>query len=132
MKQSKLNDVFPPELEDVGEIIDFQFKTLTTCLFSWIDSPYYQDLIRHEKRLNKRGLPFYKGRRWLINQTKKSLIQMGKRLSNDIPYLKFQFQFNGYINWLEKKEKTNSLIIHTQNDQRYSPQEIMEILKEGN
>ena len=123
MKQSK------PELKGLGEKIDSQFKTLTACLYSWITCPTYKNLIEQDKQLRKEGWKYTEdnSRIWLIKQTKKNLTQMSRKLNNDCPYLNFKFQLNGYINWLEQKGKTNSEIVHGQTNQRYSPQEIIEI-----
>ena len=123
MKQSN------PELKGIGEKIDSQFKTLTACLYSWITCPTYKNLIEQDKQLRKEGWKYTEdnSRIWLIKQTKKSLTQMSRKLNNDCPYLNFKFQLNGYINWLEQKGKTNSEIVHGQTNQRYSPQEIIEI-----
>tara|TARA_B000000557_G_scaffold120240_1_gene97652 strand:- start:427 stop:822 length:396 start_codon:yes stop_codon:yes gene_type:complete len=131
MKKSK--DNCPPDLEGLGEKIDVYFRSITECLYSWIDCHHYRDLIEEDKRFEESSLPFKttQGRCWLIKQIKKSLTQLSKRFNNDCPYLNFKFHYEGYINWLEEKGKTNSLICH-KSHQRYSSQEIMEILKEGN
>ena len=121
-----LDDVCPPNLESVGGKIDIYFRSLTECLYSWIDCHHYRDLIEEDKRFVKTT----QGRCWLIKQIKKSLTQLSKRFNNDCPYLNFKFHYEGYINWLEEKGKTNSLICHVQSHQRYSSQEIMGILEE--
>ena len=127
-----LDDIYPPELKGLGEKIDHQFKTLTVCLYSWITCPTYQNLIEQDKQLRKEGWKYTEdnSRIWLIKQTKKSLTQMSKRFNADCPYLNFKFEINGYINWLGQKGKTNSVIVYGQTNQRFSPQEIIEIFGE--
>ena len=128
--QQKLNDVTPPELEGIGGRIDIQFRTLTECLFSWINCHHYQSLLKQDRSsslIRKQGEVGDDSRLWLIKQTKKSLTQMSKRFNKEIPYLNFKFQFSGYINWLKNKKKTNSLISHNKNSQHYSPEELIEL-----
>ena len=120
--KKRLNDVTPSDLEGVGVRIDIEFRTLTDCLFSWINCPHNQSLLEQDRLFNGSN-----SQNWLIKQTKKTLTQMSRSFNKEIPYLNFKFQFSGYINWLKHKRKTNSLITLNKYSQYYSPNEIIEL-----
>ena len=110
----KLFDIISPELDGVGEEIDRDFRLLTECLYSWIDCHNYQS--------GKWG------REDLIKQLKKTFTSMNRDFNDRCLFLTFRFTLKGYVWWLMEKRKNKSIISFNEGSQRYSPDEVIDIL----
>ena len=110
----KLFEIISPELDEVGEEIEKDFRSLTECLYSWIDCPKYQS--------------GEWGREDLIKQLKKTFTGMNRLYNDRCLFFTFRFTLKGYVWWLMEKRKNKSTICFSQERQKYSPEELIDIL----